>query len=237
MQNEIHYYSVESKVEEAPDIKTLFLKHLSGENPSFLSGQYITIYFPELKTLEGKAYSISSAPCESSFSITVQAIGEFSNRLCALSPGDHIQTSSPYGFFYSESEDSPIIMIAAGIGIAPFRSMLHTIAYKNPSRRVCLFHSIRTSRDALFGDDLHTLKSQLPNLSVFYFITREKDTVSTPFTMYRRIESSDILSCGLTKSTEVLICGSISFTRDMWRMLVHAGIPEDCLYTEAFFSH
>ena len=36
---------------------------------------------------------------------------------------------------------------------------------------------------------------------------------------------------------EFMICGSISSIRDMWKGLRDLGIPEETIYTEAFFSH
>jgi ferredoxin-NADP reductase len=35
--------------------------------------------------------------------------------------------------------------------------------------------------------------------------------------------------------TEILICGSIQFTRDVWKGLKNTGLSEDIIYTEAFF--
>ncbi len=237
MQNEIEHYLIESKIEEAPGVVTLVMTHENGDIPTFVAGQYITVYVPELSTPEGKAYSISSAPHEQSFSITVRAIGEFSKYLCARSPGESIQASLPYGFFCPESGESDIVMVASGIGITPFRSMLRDIALKNPKRRVCLFHSIRVSSDAVFRQELHDLKNKLPNFSMFHFVTRE-NSGTIPGAAHRHIELDDILPHVLSPTTtEFLICGSISFTRDLWRALRHANVPEDHVYTEAFFSH
>lgn len=235
--NETERYIVQSKTEEALGVVTLGLAREDGSVPSFVAGQYINVYFPELSTPEGKAYSVSSAPRESLFSITVRAIGEFSNRLSALSPGDAISGSLPYGFFCADSEESELVMLAAGIGVAPFRGMLRDMATTSPKRRVHLFHSIRTSSDAIFRNELDNLRKELPNFSVFYFITRES-TSSIPSAQYRRMGATDILSrITSLDATEFLICGSILFTRDMWRALRHGGVNEDRMYTEAFFSH
>lgn len=237
MQNATERYIVHSNTEEVPGVTTLTLTREDGSVPHFETGQYINVYFPELDTPEGKAYSISSAPHEQVFSITVRAIGEFSNRLCALGRGDSISGSLPYGFFCPESEESDIAMLAAGIGIAPYRSILRDIAFKNPKRRVCLFHSIRTSDDRIFNEELQRLQQQLPNFSLFYFITRETNS-TIPSATYRRLEAEDVLSVVSSGSgTEILICGSISFTRDMWKALHRARVSEDHMYTEAFFSH
>lgn len=230
-------YTVLSRVEETPDVITLNLVSTNGSPLTFVAGQYINVYFPELNTPEGKAYSISSAPHEPSFAITVRAIGEFSHRLHALLPGDILFGSLPYGFFYTEFEESDIVMLAAGIGIAPFRSHIRDTLARNPARRITLMHSIRVTGDALFLGELNELKQRLPHFSLVHFVTRE-ERPELPGAIPRRMAAADVIErTAAPASTEFLICGSIPFTRDMWRSLRHAGISEDHMYTEAFFSH
>jgi ferredoxin-NADP reductase len=45
-----------------------------------------------------------------------------------------------------------------------------------------------------------------------------------------------VKAVGDAPEQEFFICGSISFVRDMWKGLKLAGIPEENLYTEAFFA-
>lgn len=220
---------------ETPGVTTLFLSEKNKTVPEFIPGQFINVYFPDLGMPEGKAYSISSAPHEPLFSITVRAIGEFSHRLCDARPGDTISGSLPYGFFYPELEESDVVMLAAGIGITPFRSMLRHAARHSPKRRITLFNSSRTLSDMIFDEELAGLHKELPNFSITRFLTRE----GAPHKhISRRIKAADIFPfISNTAHTEFLICGSIPFTRDMWRDLRGAGISEDAMYTEAFFSH
>lgn len=228
-------YVVREKTVEAPGVCTLKLTRADGSIPAYIPGQCITVYFPESGTPEGKAYSISSAPWEDAMRITVRAIGEFSNRLCALEAGDSITGSAPLGYFYSESSETPLIMIAGGTGIMPFRSMILDAAQNNPSRRLELFYSARTVSDIVFADTFETVWSVRGNFGVRYFITREEDP---PAPLNRgRISAETVLrDVPGDASSEFMLCGSISFVRDLWRDLRRKGVPEDRLYTEAFFS-
>src|ERR1044071_5893464 len=115
-ESEKKIYTVLGRKEEVPGVTTLHLAFPDGKIPEYRAGQFITIYFPELHTPEGKAYSISSSPLEKHLSITVKALGEFSNKIHSLKVGDTLLASEPYGFFYSEIEDSSLVMVAAGIG-------------------------------------------------------------------------------------------------------------------------
>lgn len=236
MQSEFRNYVLRSKETEAPGVTTLSFSDESNAVPPFTSGQYINVYFPEAHTPEGKAYSISSAPDEQTFSITVRAIGEFSNRLSALRKGDTVRGSLPYGFFSPENSGSDLVMLASGIGISPFRSMIRHAKAHTPLRRISLFHTIRTSDDAVFRKEFRDAQGELDNFSISYFVTREK-TPSLSAALKRRMTAEDVRSATADmRDAEFLICGSILFTRDMWRGLRRCGVPEDRLYTEAFFS-
>ncbi len=236
MKNDIQRYVVADTCTEAPGIVTLSLTQNDNTVPSCAPGQFINVFFPETKTPEGKAYSISSAPNKKTLSITVRGIGEFSNRLCAMGPGDTVRASLPYGFFRPEREDSDVVMLAAGIGITPFRSIIHTAAQYRSKRRMTLLHTVRTAPDAIFRKEFETLRRQFPGLALSYFVTRQTETPS--YATPRRMNADDVLPhIGTMANTEFLLCGSIPFTRDMWRALKQKGIPADAIYTEAFFSH
>jgi len=232
-------YRVREVIREAENVSTLVLENSEGNLPSFIAGQYITVYFPESGTPEGKAYSISAGPSDilkNAFSITIKAIGEFSNKLVAMKSGDVVTGSLPYGYFYSESKDTPLVMVAAGIGVAPFRAMIHDCLKKVPTRRISLFYSNRSKKNIVFKTEFDYLLGMYPNLQIYYFITRERTDFADMF--QSRISGQKIL--GLVQDsldTEFLICGPISFTRDLWRDLHTLGIPEEVIYTEAFFSH
>jgi 3-ketosteroid 9alpha-monooxygenase subunit B len=210
-------YKVIRKRQEAVNVFTL---ELVSSNPfTFVPGQYITVYFPDSGTPEGKSYSLSSAPHEENFSITVKSMGEFSSRLCSLEKGDVIEASLPYGFFYSESDGNDKVLLASGIGIAPFRSMV-----LSSDQKIVLHHSIKTKDAAIFKKEFEKLKNVEPH---FYF-TQEGSPRINPRDVVRNLPD--------LKSPEFYICGSISFVRDMWNGLKKEGVPEEMIFTEAFFS-
>jgi len=229
-------YIVSLTHRESPTTMTISLAPKEGNIPLHIPGQFINVYFPELDTPEGKAYSISSAPNGNNFSITVRGIGAFSNRLCALSVGETLNASLPYGFFSPAREDSDLVLIASGIGVAPFRSIILSVVQSPLRRRIALFHSVRIVGDAFFHDEFETIKNVYPELSLRYFVTREHGTFS--YALPRRMNVVDVLShIDNLDNPEFLICGSISFTGDMWKALKQSGVPQDSIYTEAFFSH
>lgn len=228
-------YKIIGKKEETSGVATLEFSCASGL-PKYCSGQFIDVYFPKINSAQGKSYSLSSAPIENKFSITVKAIGEFSNLLLESKIGDIVLGSLPYGFFYSDREDTHLVMVAGGIGISPFRSILLEELTKNNKRKITLFYSSRTNEDIIFKKELDSWQKKYPNLKIKYFLTRENKIIKDK--QKGRITAKDILKeISDIKTVEFLLCGSIAFIRDMRKGLCVVGIPEEKIYTEAFFSH
>jgi ferredoxin-NADP reductase len=127
-------------------------------------------------------------------------------------------------------------MLAAGIGIAPYRSIIIDALRNDPQRRLMLFYSNRTIADIVFENELAQLVATHPNLTVHHFITREEKLPKG--VIHDRMSAELIVrEVGDAPDFEYFICGSIEFVRDLWRGLKAAGVPEDRLYTEAFFGH
>jgi ferredoxin-NADP reductase len=227
------YYTVVRTKKESADIFSLWVTLPNGLVPTYIPGQYIVVYFPEQGIPEGKAYSIASAPQEGALMLTVRAMGSYSNQLSALKPGDTVRASLPYGYFYSESDATyDLALVAAGIGIVPFRGMLMGASPNVATKKVSAYWSVRAIEDAVFKKDFDA-----NGVSCTYFVTREELHEVAPNILLRRMSPVDIVE-RVTRpaSTEFLICGSIGFVRDMWRGLQKLGIRPDMLLTEAFYK-
>lgn len=216
---------------QSHDVVTLFFALLDGGVLDYTAGQYITVYFDNTSTPEGKAYSLSSAPGESLMSITVKKIGEYSGLLHELSVGDTFVISDAYGHF-NPLTAKPLVCIGAGVGIAPLWSVLKHECEHDVKRVAQLFYSNKTVEDVAFHDELsETVKRT--NLAVYHHITRQS---GIPAHMHGgRI---DIESCLQAAEEEAmfLVCGSVSFVRDMWKQLTTQGIAPERISTETFFE-
>lgn len=221
-------------VHEAPKVSSLILE-AEEKRPSFISGQYLTIQLPGFEPAEGKSYSISSSEETSLVRLTIKEMGTFSRTLCALKVGDVITTSAPYGFFYPEHmSDTELIFIAGGIGITPCMSIIETLAKEGYPKNVFLFYSNRTISDTIFKKDLLALQESFPRLKIMYHLTRE----IVPFSIYKngRITGASIIESVPTfQSTDFFVCGSIDFTKSLWRELRNVGVSSTQIYTEGYF--
>jgi ferredoxin--NADP+ reductase len=83
--------------------------------------------------------------------------GVASNYLCDAQPGDTIQLTGPYGrqFLPPRDNNSNMLMIGVGTGIAPFRAFIKHIydERKEWKGQVRLFYGARTGMDLLYMND------------------------------------------------------------------------------------
>ncbi|MCC3371920.1 FAD-dependent oxidoreductase [Cohnella sp. REN36] len=124
-------------------------------------GQYglISITHKPIKNAT-KPFSLASAPAENVVRITTR-IGdqpsEFKQALLELKPGMKIKMSGAIGSF-SLKNNNPTLLIAGGIGITPFRSMLkqHAASGNGENKQIHLLYT-DSKKSYLFKDELDAL--------------------------------------------------------------------------------
>lgn len=221
--------------DESPSVRTLFLEP-TAERPSFIPGQYVTVMLPGRAPREGKSYSISSVPDDPCLTLTVKRMGTFSEVLLAHTVGDTLTTSAPYGFFYPNPacNERPLAFIAGGIGIAPIMSMVRAFVAGGDARALTLFYSNRTVAETIFKETLDALAIEHHDLSLYYTLTRERSP-SSAFHEGRLSKETIMRTLPTPATTDFFLCGSIEFTKAMWKLLHEGGIESSQIYTEGFF--
>ena len=225
-------WDVVRNTQVTPTVFTLSLKH-RGERPSFIPGQYLTVHLPGHEPIEGKSYSISSIPSDPNVALAIRRVGAFSRVLTALQPGATVTTTKPYGFFYPDSDVGDVTLFAGGIGIVPCMSILRSLLVSGHPHSVLLHYSNRTRDEVVFYDELRMLAETYPHFSPVFYITRES-AHDTGYS-YERISGSNRAKTIHQSDATYFVCGSIGFTRDIWKFLRAQGIPESSIYTEGFF--
>lgn len=143
-------------------------------NFMFDAGDWIDIEFEGRPLKGGKTYSISSSPHEGDIRITFrEGISELKQALQSVNADDHLfisQYGNDYGFQLKKNQSS--VLIAGGVGIAPFRSMLKEM-YENQDRNNVLLIYLNQNEQFLFKDELDTWSASLPNLTISYIVTKD----------------------------------------------------------------
>ncbi len=240
-------WTIVEKRNETPGVTSLVLT-TEGERPSFIGGQYLTVILPGFEPQEGKSYSISSTPQDNHIVLTIKEMGNFSRAILSHEVGDTVTSSLPYGFFYPEpDESSGLAFVVGGIGITPCISIIGNLLEHDYQKPITLFYSNRTQTDIVFRERLNTLAHNHPNFKIHHFITREPNSrpglesiqgraLNGELITYSRMTADFItVNTQSPHETDFFICGSIDFTKDMWKSLKNAGIEHTRLFTEGFF--
>lgn len=157
--------------EVAQRTMALFFERPAGY--SFKSGQFIDLMLldPTETDSEGntRAFTIASAPSEERLMIVTRLRDTAFKRVLMRMPfGTMVKIEGPFGnLALPESAARPLIFLAGGIGITPFRSMLVQAAMHHLPYRLVLFYSNRRPENAPF---LHELQDLQRKISRYTFV-------------------------------------------------------------------
>lgn len=105
--------------------------------------------------------TIASGPERPHLDFAVQrSDSEFKRRFFALGEGDTLRVGPPRGAFILE-RGRPALMIASGIGITPFRSMLEALIDEGGALTGALLHATRGPRDVPFAEQVDASAPQV----------------------------------------------------------------------------
>jgi NAD(P)H-flavin reductase/ferredoxin len=125
----------------------------------FTPGQYVDIH------IDGATRSFSMAntdPGRIELIVKRYPGGRFSGKLEGeLGPGDTLQYTGPYGALRVRESERPILMLAAGSGIAPLLSLLRHLDATDCTRPIRLFFAARTPLCTAELDELKLSDFQL----------------------------------------------------------------------------
>lgn len=148
---------------ESSTIRSLYLEPAddAGLAP-FRAGQHLSIRLQ----MEGKpvvrSYTLSAAPSDGTYRLSVKRQGAVSSFLHDLVPGDILEARAPAGgFVIDAAERRPAVLLAAGVGITPMIAMLRHIHYdglrKRRIRPTWLFQSAHTIEERAFDQEIASL--------------------------------------------------------------------------------
>lgn len=211
-------------------------------------GTYLTL----LPSLRLRTYSISSSPSwnlgHATLTLSVleepattdggeHFLGVASSHLAGLTRGDliHVTTRPVKGIFRMPADLSkvPIIMIAAGSGLAPFRGFIQERAIQQRNgvelAPAALFFGCRSSHDDLYRSELDEFES-LGVIRVFRAYSRE-DVGSKPHTRKGYVQDSMTAEKNAfiqlwDAGAKIYVCGSVrmaSQVKDLVTNLVYAA--------------
>lgn len=217
---------------ELADVYTLVLKP-SRLWPGFKAGQHVLLTAVKDGAYQTRTFSISSSPAyfaqtgKIELSIRVQTAGlitpwlreQFSRAL------GYVSLSPAQGLFQLPRKMLPLLWIAGGSGITPFRSMLQQLASQAETPDLHLLYCARDSEHHLFKDELAQLATRLPKAKITWLNDQEHGYLSA---------EQIAQHCPDYQKRAAYLCGPSPMLSLARNALAHLGVPSEQIFYEYF---
>lgn len=189
-----------------------------------------------------RTYTLSTAPSDGFYRISVKRQGLVSNHLHDdLKVGDMIEARAPAGGFTIDPlEARPAVLLAAGVGITPMLAMLRSIVFEGLRKRrvrpTYMFIAARTLAERAFDAEIAELATQAGGaVRLIRLLDITQDAApGTDFDAEGRI-SADLFRQTLPfDAYDFYMCGPPPFMQGLYDQLADIGVPDARIHAEAF---
>lgn len=231
---------IKSKKEVAKE--TLLVEFdLLGEQVNFKAGQFffVKLINPPFKDERGdrRHFTIVNSPNQNrilSFTTRLRNSG-FKKSIKELPVGTEVDVSLILGdFILPKDLNRPLVFIAGGIGITPFRSMFFFIKEESLPFKITLIYSNRNISSTPFLKELENLSNQNKNFKFILTMTKDQNWKDEK----RRIDENFIKDYIINpKSSIYYIAGPPNFVEAVFKSLIKIGIHQKDIKKEEFTGY
>jgi ferredoxin-NADP reductase len=211
---------------------------------NFQAGQFfnITLLSPGDTHPAGntRALSIASAPHERNLMVATRLRSTaFKRNLNSLPLGTELLLEGPFGSMtLPRNTARPAVLLAGGIGITPFRSLVWSETESLSARELFLFYSARVPEEAAFREELQDMEQHNSRYKFICTVTQPKKSKMAWSGETGRI-SIELLSKWIAdlKVPIYYIAGPPAMVTGVRQMLIDAGVAEEDIRAEEFYGY
>ncbi|MER7072532.1 ferric reductase-like transmembrane domain-containing protein [Terrabacter sp. NPDC000476] len=234
-----HGLRVTEVVEEAPGVWSVRMEGRRLDRLPVRAGQYLNWRFVSPRLLAtAHPWSISSAPDGRHLRITVRELGDHSSRLAHLRPGTRVLFEGPYGGFTARSRvRRRVLLLAAGIGVTPVRSILEELVRHGHAAPgdVTVVYRANDSAQLALRDELEHLTA-VGGHRLHLLVGPPADGSWLPPDVTDRRPDAERLADLVPelRRHEAYVCGPGGWMGLVHRSLLEGGIPTTHIHDERF---
>ncbi|MCP2259502.1 nitric oxide dioxygenase [Streptoalloteichus tenebrarius] len=241
-----HPHRVVRRQAETADVESFWLEPEDGRPIQHRTGQYVSVAvrLPD-NSRQIRQYTVSSAPGRGPLRITVKRHREDGQRPAGLVSthlhdhvrvGDRLLVSPPFGDVVLPQDDSPLLLVTAGIGITPAAAVLDELATHGSAREIVVAHADRSPASHPLAAELLATATGLSRHTVQLWYESDADSAAAPAGVEVRSGLLDPAALRLPAGARVLLCGPLPFMRHVRRGLLDRGVPAERIHYEVFGS-
>jgi len=228
--------------QESADVVSLTMKSREGQPlATALPGQYIVLRLPRPGGGPPlfRSYSLSGPLSTEQYRISVKiepqgVAGTWLREHVRV--GDSLDLSSPRGSFVLKTDERPLVLLSAGIGVTPVLAMLYALASTGSARQVLWLHAARDRQHHPFAAEVGRLMLALPHGRSYICYSRPgpRDKIGEDFDATGHISQSLFEAISVPHDADVYLCGPNRFMADMKAELSSFGVALERIYMEMF---
>ena len=214
------------------------------EGYNFKAGQHTawTLISPPETDAEGdgREFSFASSPHEENLMITSRMRDTaFKRVLKSLPEKTELKMEGPFGSMTLHNDTArPAVILAGGIGITPFLSMVRQATHEKLPHNIFLFYSNRRPEDAAFLNELRSLENDNPHYKFIGTMTEIEKSKMSWEGERGYITTAMILRYLPELTTPIYYtAGPPTMVLGMREMLNAAGVDDDYIRSEEFAGY
>ncbi|GGZ70511.1 globin domain-containing protein [Streptomyces echinoruber] len=231
-------WEVVERIRETDDVATFRLRPVDGGPVAdFRAGQYVSV---RVELADGarqiRQYSLSGTPGGTVRQISVKRVrgegtpdGEVSNHLHEqVREGDVLELSEPFGdLVLDATEDTPLLLASAGIGVTPMIAMLAQLAGSGHRGPVTVVHGDRSPAHHALRADHEAYTAKLPDAALHLWYEQDAPAGA-------RTGLVDLSALPVASGTRAYLCGPLPFLRAVRSQLIGKGVAPADIHYEVF---
>jgi CDP-4-dehydro-6-deoxyglucose reductase len=203
----------------------------------FQPGQFVTLDLPihEKPNKRWRSYSIASWPNKTNeielLIVLLEGGAGTTYLFNEVKVGSELVLRGPQGVFtLPEVIDKDLFFICTGTGIAPFRSMLHSIQLHHiPFQHIHLIFGTRTQKDLLYHEEMMELSKELNNFNFIPTLSREEWNGQRGYvhSVYEEL-------CAGRQPANFYLCGWKAMIDEARQRIVQLGYDKKAIHLELY---
>lgn len=230
-----HSLRVASVVRESSDSVSIYLTGKNVAKLNAAAGQFYLVRILNSRDWwRPHPFSISAAPNSSFVRFTIADRGDDTKLMQSLKPGTPIMLEGPYGVFTEERRTKEkVVLMAAGIGIPPIRSLAEQMA-AHP-HDVTIIYRLRNQQDAALLEETRELARQR-GFRLFELEGRRgvgTSWMNADYSGKTDLQRLQEMVPDIADS-DVYICGPTAWTKSVEKTIRGAGVAHNQIHAEEF---
>lgn len=221
--------SVVRSKEETPSVRSIRVSKPEGF--SFHASQAVRLTLRGQNGAVARPFSIASGPTRPYLEFAARrSDSDFKRAFFALRPGDQAGVLGPRGHFLFD-HSVPGVLVAAGIGITPLKSMLEHASDAALPSRVTLIYGNRHPDEIAFRGDLDAMARTNPNIEIVHTVTTSAEGWTG---RVGRIDASLLREVSPGLDAIYYLAGPPKMVEESYRALLSLGVSEHRIRYEVF---